>query len=64
MWKYCSWSHTDGCNKNVTLKIYGAVNNPFLITNYSGQDPENFTGIDNNFYPRATVYNLGVNIDF
>ena len=50
--------------KNVTLKIYGAVNNPFLITNYSGQDPENFTGIDNNFYPRATVYNLGVNIDF
>ena len=50
--------------KNATLKIYGAVNNPFLITNYSGQDPENFTGIDNNFYPRATVYNLGVNIDF
>ncbi|MGB5418785.1 SusC/RagA family TonB-linked outer membrane protein [Algibacter sp.] len=50
--------------KNATLKIYGAVNNPFLITNYSGQDPENFSGIDNNFYPRATVYNLGVNIDF
>ncbi|PWH83525.1 SusC/RagA family TonB-linked outer membrane protein [Algibacter marinivivus] len=50
--------------KNARLKIYGAVNNPFLITNYSGQDPENFTGIDSNFYPRATVYNLGVNIDF
>ena len=50
--------------KNATLKVYGAVNNPFLITNYSGQDPENFTGIDNDFYPRATVYNLGVNIDF
>ncbi len=50
--------------KNARLKIYGAVNNPFLITNYSGQDPENFTGIDNNFYPRATIYNLGVNIDF
>ncbi len=50
--------------KKATLKIYGAVNNPFLITNYSGQDPENFTGIDNDFYPRATVYNLGVNIDF
>lgn len=46
------------------LKIYGAVNNPFLITNYTGQDPENFTGIDNNFYPRATIYNIGVNIDF
>ncbi|MEW4924878.1 TonB-dependent receptor [Algibacter sp. 2305UL17-15] len=50
--------------KNARLKLYAAVNNPFLITNYSGQDPENFTGIDNNFYPRATIYNLGVNIDF
>ncbi|MBD0833418.1 SusC/RagA family TonB-linked outer membrane protein [Aestuariibaculum sediminum] len=50
--------------KNASLKIYGAVNNPFLITNYSGQDPENFKGIDDNFYPRPTVYNLGVNIDF
>lgn len=50
--------------KNVRLKIYGAVNNPFLITNYSGQDPENFIGIDHNFYPRTTIYNLGVNIDF
>ncbi|MGJ8591006.1 MAG: SusC/RagA family TonB-linked outer membrane protein [Aquaticitalea sp.] len=50
--------------KNVNIKLYGAVNNPFIITNYSGQDPENFGGIDNNFYPRPTVYNLGVNIDF
>lgn len=50
--------------ENVKLNIYGAVNNPFLFTNYSGQDPENFVGIDNNFYPRATVYNLGINIDF
>lgn len=50
--------------KNARLRIYGAVNNPFLITNYSGQDPENFLGIDNDFYPRATVYNFGINIDF
>jgi len=50
--------------KNATLKIYAAVNNPFIITDYSGQDPENFGGIDNNFYPRPTVYNLGINIDF
>lgn len=57
------YTFNDVFNK-ATLKVYGAVNNPFLITNYSGQDPENFTGIDNNFYPRATVYNFGVNIDF
>ena len=50
--------------KNVTVKLYGAVNNPFILTNYTGQDPENFGGIDNNFYPRPTIYNLGVNIDF
>ena len=50
--------------KDTTLKLYVAVNNPFIITNYSGQDPENFGGIDNDFYPRPTVYNLGINIDF
>jgi len=50
--------------KNATVKLYGAVNNPFILTNYSGQDPENFGGIDTNFYPRATIYNVGVNIDF
>ncbi|WP_242094391.1 SusC/RagA family TonB-linked outer membrane protein [Aestuariivivens sediminicola] len=50
--------------KNATLRVFGAVNNPFLITNYSGQDPENFAGIDKTFYPRATIYNLGVTIDF
>lgn len=57
--------HTlDNVIKNARLKIYGAVNNPFIITNYSGQDPENFSGIDNDFYPRATIYNLGINVDF
>lgn len=50
--------------KNTILKIYAGVNNPFVITKYSGQDPENFSGIDTNFYPRPTVYNLGINLDF
>tara|TARA_R110000868_G_scaffold720_6_gene5294 strand:+ start:7928 stop:11008 length:3081 start_codon:yes stop_codon:yes gene_type:complete len=50
--------------KDTTLRIYGAVNNPFIFTNYSGQDPENFNAIDNNFYPRPTVYTLGINLDF
>lgn len=54
----------DNFLKNAQLRIYGAVTNPFLITDYSGEDPENFGGIDNNFYPRPTVYTLGVNIDF
>jgi len=50
--------------KNGSLRIYGAVSNPFLITDYDGQDPENFGGIDGNFYPRPTVYTLGINLDF
>ncbi|MEM6719253.1 MAG: SusC/RagA family TonB-linked outer membrane protein [Bacteroidota bacterium] len=54
----------DGFFKNTRLRLYGAVNNPFLITNYSGQDPENFNGLDNNFYPRPTAYTLGLNFDF
>ena len=40
------------------------VNNAFLITKYSGQDPENFGGIDNEFYPRPRVFTLGLNFDF
>lgn len=50
--------------KNGSVRFYAAVTNPFLITDYSGQDPENFGGIDRNFYPRPTVYTLGINLDF
>ncbi|KMQ67755.1 TonB-dependent receptor [Chryseobacterium sp. FH2] len=46
------------------IKVYGAVNNAFLVTNYKGQDPENFNAIDNNFYPRPRIYSVGVNVDF
>ncbi|RZL09636.1 MAG: TonB-dependent receptor, partial [Pedobacter sp.] len=34
--------------KDSSIRIYGSVSNPFIITNYGGQDPENFNGIDNN----------------
>lgn len=50
--------------KSTSLRVYGAVNNPFIITKYTGQDPENFGGIDNNFYPRPTTYTLGLSLDF
>ncbi len=54
----------DNMIKKGTIRLYAAVTNPFLITDYSGQDPENFGGIDGNFYPRPTVYTFGVNLDF
>ncbi|NRD19230.1 TonB-dependent receptor [Winogradskyella eckloniae] len=50
--------------KDGSFRLYASVTNPFLITDYSGEDPENFGGIDRNAYPRPTVYTLGVNIDF
>lgn len=50
--------------KSATLRLYVGANNLFLITKYSGQDPENFNGIDTNFYPRPRVFNTGVTIDF
>ena len=46
-----------------------SVQNPFVITDYDGLDPEIFVksdkqGIDDNFYPRPTTYTLGVSLDF
>ena len=54
----------DKLYKGSSLRLYVGANNLFILTKYSGQDPENFNGIDTNFYPRPRVFNLGVNIDF
>ncbi len=51
-------------SKGTSLRVYAAANNLFIITNYTGQDPENFNALDNNFYPRPRVFSFGVNIDF
>ncbi|SCY50836.1 SusC/RagA family TonB-linked outer membrane protein [Flavobacterium caeni] len=50
--------------KNTSLRIYGSINNAFIITDYSGQDPENYNAIDNNFYPRPRMYTFGLSFDF
>jgi iron complex outermembrane receptor protein len=50
--------------KSSSLRVYGALNNPFIITKYKGQDPENFDSIDNNFYPRPRMYTFGLSLDF
>jgi TonB-linked SusC/RagA family outer membrane protein len=47
-----------------SLKVYGSVNNAFIATKYSGQDPENFNAIDNNFYPRPRTFTFGLSLDF
>lgn len=54
----------DGIIAKTSMRIYGVVNNPFIITKYSGQDPENFNAIDNNFYPRPRSITFGLSLDF
>jgi iron complex outermembrane receptor protein len=40
------------------------VQNVFTITNYTGVDPENQSGIDMTVYPRPRVYSLTIGLDF
>ena len=47
-------------NDQLRLRLFGAVQNPFVITKYKGLDPEVFGGIDNNVYPRPVTFNIGL----
>ena len=48
----------------VSGRVFGTVSNPFVISRYSGLDPEVAGGIDNNIYPRSMTTVLGVNLQF
>jgi len=49
----------------IPWQVYAAVQNPFVITNYEGSDPEIADGLDDGyFYQRPTIYSLGVKINF
>jgi len=55
----------DLLNNNLRLRVYGAVQNPFVITKYKGIDPEiapssDSAGVDNNIYPRPTTWTIGL----
>jgi len=54
-------------NRLFTEKLSGrlsfTVQNAFVITNYSGLDPEVDKGIDKNIYPRPRTFLLGVNVN-
>jgi iron complex outermembrane receptor protein len=62
-------------HNKATLRINAIVQNVFVITKYTGLDPEispgaptttnpspNNPGIDNNFYPRPRIFSLGLNL--
>lgn len=46
------------------LRLYGAVQNPFVITKYKGLDPEIASGIDNGVYPRPVTFSVGIVASF
>lgn len=50
--------------KGLRGRVYGTVSNVFTITNYNGLDPEVFSGIDYELYPRPISFILGVNFTF
>ncbi len=48
-----------------SLRIWTGVQNAFVITDYSGLDPEvGASGVDNTIFPRARVYQFGANYKF
>ena len=50
--------------KGVSGRLYCTVQNPFVITEYDGLDPEIEQGFDNNLYPRPVTFMVGLNLQF
>ena len=47
-----------------SVRIWTGMTNVFVLTEYSGLDPEVFNGIDNRIYPRPQNILVGANIKF
>ena len=58
------YNFKDIFSEGSSLRIYGMAQNVFVITDYSGVDPEIFGNIDNGFYQRPKIYSLGLNFNF
>ena len=49
----------------ISGRAFCTVSNPFVITKYSGLDPEvGIGGVDNSIYPRSMTTVLGINLQF
>ncbi len=51
-------------SKKLDLYLSLSVQNAFVITKYTGLDPEVFNGIDGNIYPRPRIFMLGLKLDY
>jgi iron complex outermembrane receptor protein len=47
-----------------SVRLWTGMQNVFVLTEYSGLDPEVFNGIDNTIYPRPRTILFGANIKF
>ena len=54
------YTFRDLLQEKLTLRIFAAVQNPFVITKFTGLDPEEFGGIQTNPYPRPITTTLGI----
>lgn len=45
-------------------RVYGTVQNPIVITDYEGLDPEISNGMDKELYPRPLMFIMGLNLNF
>ena len=51
--------------EKISGRAFCTVSNPFVITKYSGLDPEvGIGGVDNSIYPRSMTTVLGINLQF
>lgn len=56
--------YTFGLPKDMTLNLFGTVQNVCCASGYKGIDPEVFNGIDNNIWPRPRTYVVGLKFNF
>ncbi|MBD5274162.1 MAG: TonB-dependent receptor [Bacteroides sp.] len=58
------YTFRDIFNGNGMLRIFAAVQNPFVITSFKGIDPEEFGGVQSDPYPRPITTSLGLVFTF
>ncbi|HBB90716.1 MAG: SusC/RagA family protein [Bacteroidetes bacterium GWF2_49_14] len=51
-------------SKKLDLYLSLSVQNAFVVTKYTGLDPEVYSGIDGNIYPRPRIFMLGLKLDY
>ena len=54
----------EAAGRDMNINVFGTVQNLACLTGYTGIDPEIFSGIDNNMYPRPRTYIVGVKFNF